>query len=317
MSQYADWSQFRQALIQMHRSQRYAQAAAVLKAEGTNYPDEAHTVYFWRMCFSALSGDGADALATFERALNEGMFFGESMLRDDPDLILLRGNPAFEALLARNDKYRADVEAQQQPYRVDFAPAESGSTPPLLVALHGNTSNVRWHIPRWRAAAQLGWFVTLPQSSQAAGPDKFVWDNLARTEREISEHLAALRAGTALDPHRTVLGGFSMGAQIAPWLVLTGRVNARGFIALGPFIPKDVLDSWQPHLQTAAARGIRGFIVIGDHDAPCLPGALALQQAMLDHGAACELRRYPELEHEFPPDWDAVLPQALAFVAPA
>ena len=41
---------------------------------------------------------------------------------------------------------------------------------------------------RWGPAVSRGWLLGLPQSSQVAGPDMFVWDEREWAAREVQAH---------------------------------------------------------------------------------------------------------------------------------
>jgi predicted esterase len=236
-------------------------------------------------------------------------------LRRDPDVASLQGRPDYEVLVGRNMAALEQLKVDIKPYRIDLLPEEpTGQAMPLLVTLHANGSNAEANRHHWNVPTAHGWMVTMPQSTQPGGRNTFVWDDVDQAVADVLGHVQEVSAHHRVDAERVVLGGFSKGGQIAPLLALTGKIPARGFVVLGPYVPLAVLESWTPMIQSAAQKGLRGYVVIGEEDRPCLPLALALHQAMVDSGAACKLRRYPGLEHEYPADWETVLMDALTFI---
>jgi len=314
MSEYASFQELGRRMRALYDEKAYAEGLAMLEREAPHYPEQETRLNFWLMCFATLAGQPGRALSLFETALERGLWFPRAFLRNDPDLAALQGDTEFERLVGINEERVQVAEADVRPYREVLAPA--AGTPPggLLVALHANASNVALQVDHWRPATRAGWTVLLPQSTQISGQDTYVWDDRAWAFREVLEHLGQVAEAQAFAPAQRVVGGFSMGGQLAPDLVLSGALPARGFICMGPYIPEDVFERWEAAFESAAARGVRGFILIGDLDAHCVPGAEGLYQRMLAHGMRCEIRRYLGLDHEFPSDFDRVLLEALAFM---
>jgi acetyl esterase/lipase len=109
-----------------------------------------------------------------------------------------------------------------------------------------------------------------------------------------------------------VLGGFSMGGGLAVWLALTGAIKAQGFILVGPWVPD--MDQLVPLMETNEARGSHGTILVGENDEPCFEISLTLAEQLKGHGIRCELEVYPDLAHEYPPDFEVVLARALEYI---
>ena len=111
-----------------------------------------------------------------------------------------------------------------------------------------------------------------------------------------------------------MLGGFSMGGGLAIQMAVTGAVSASGFIVVGPYLSDLAL--LEPYLDAAAARGLRGYIVMGQLEAPEGQELIRRIPPFLgEHGIPCELDEQPDLAHSFPDDFDQVLDRALTFLA--
>jgi phospholipase/carboxylesterase len=82
--------------------------------------------------------------------------------------------------------------------------------------------------------------------------------------RQLGELHDEMRQRTGIDPARTVLGGFSMGAVMSYALGLgAGRPVPAGILAFSGFIP--TVEGWRADL--AARRRLRAFIAHGRRDA--------------------------------------------------
>ncbi len=301
-------------MFALYTAGRYAEALDLVTREASRFPGEAWRLSQWRVCLASRAGDTAQANRILQAALDEGLWYAEERLRFDDDLKPLQGNPEFERLVARSVERGARAQAEARPELITLPP--EGKAPragyPLLVALHGNTESAATSAPFWQPATARGWLVALPQSSQIVGSGAYVWDDQALGAREVQAHYEALTAGHAVDPRRFVIAGFSMGARLAAWLALQQTIPARGFVAVGPWVPE--IDSWMPIVQGAKGLGLRGTIIVGDRDDDCFTGAEALAGLLDTEGIACDLQVISGLGHDYPADFPARLERALKAV---
>jgi predicted esterase len=164
----------------------------------------------------------------------------------------------------------------------------------------------------WESAVQQGWFVALPQSSQIYAPGTYTWNDWEWAQQEVCERYRALCKEYPIDPQRVVLAGFSQGGGLALWLGLSGAIQARGLILVGPFL--DEIDQIVPFLETRVPPGLRVYLVAGQRDRYCHGIAQQLAALLPNYGIVCQLDDYPDLEHSFPVDFEKKLPEALSFV---
>jgi acetyl esterase/lipase len=109
-----------------------------------------------------------------------------------------------------------------------------------------------------------------------------------------------------------VLGGFSMGGGLAVWLALTGAIKTQGLVLVGPWVPD--MDQLVSLMQKDEARRLRSTIIVGENDEPCFETSLTLAKHLKAHGVPCHLEVYPDLAHEYPPDFEVVLARALGYI---
>jgi predicted esterase len=187
---------------------------------------------------------------------------------------------------------------------------------PLIFFLHSNTDNPRANLPHWQGAAADGWLLALPQSSRAMWAGAYVWGEHEAAAKELQDRYAQLTEQYPVDSGRVALAGFSMGAEIALYMALSGRIKSGGFILLGPGGPfMDDLKLWQPLIEQAAGSGLSGTIIMGLADETIPQANVRELAAMLnDHDIPTELEEHPELAHEYPPDFEVSLSNALDFI---
>jgi predicted esterase len=303
--------QFEQEFVRLCGEGAYAEAYALVTREAGRFPDWAQGSYYnWRMCTACLMGERDLALGIFEEALAAGHWYDEVGLREDTDLAALQGLPEFQRLVAISLERRDQALAQAQPLLQIFEPQGRAQPYPLLLALHGNHSNLAESARYWRLAVEHGWLVAAPQSSQVMGRGTYGWNDRDWAVREIEGHLAAVRERYALDPARFVVAGFSMGGGRAAWLALSGTLPARGFIGVGAYLTE--LDSLIPMME--AGRGLRAYLVASQRDETCYAIAQKLSALLLAQGIPCALELHPDLGHDFPPEFERSLVAALEFV---
>jgi predicted esterase len=309
------FSQLLTQAAQLYQSGEYAEALDLITREAGRFPTEARRTYFWRVCMASLIDETQLALRLLEEAVATGLWYPETQLREDPDLLRLQGVPQFEQLAELCRQRQAEAQAQAVPTLTVLEPEGDCRDAPLLLALHGNNQNAESSVAFWRSAVSSGWLLALPQSSQASGPDIYVWNDRDWALREIQAHYARLREQYAVDPNRVVVAGFSMGGEVAIWLALTGAIQVRGFVAVGPGGPyTQEPDNWAPLIEAGREQGLCGYLVVGEQDIFCYSGTQALATLLSLHDVPYELEVHPRLGHEFPPEFEQSLSRALQFI---
>jgi pimeloyl-ACP methyl ester carboxylesterase len=303
--------------VELYMAEDYVGAFDLVTAGLEQFPQNRRFVQGLRAMLAVRAGQQDTSLAILHELIDEsGGWFGGRFWQDE-DFDALRENAEFVRLHALSDERMNAAQAGVKPELTVFEPPDTSSTPPpLLLALHGNSSSVFWHQGHWRPAAERGWLVALPQSSQLAGHDTqdqlaYSWDHEPTVDREIRDHYAALRGRFAGD--RVVIAGFSRGAENAVRLALQGLVPARGFIAVCPGGPYSMEpELWDMVISAAAGRTVRGWVIMGGQD-HFAEGTNALVDKLRAAGLAVELSVYDDMGHDYPPDFQACLPEMLAF----
>jgi hypothetical protein len=295
----------------------FAQACDLITAGLPAFPDNTRYLQSMQSMLLACLKQTGPALDLL-RELIEGGYFLSDLEWNDGDFDSIREYPEFLRLRALSDQNMAAVQESARPALSTLVPNGGKKPLPLLMVLHGNRSTVARHRAPWLPAVESGWLVALPQSSQLAGLDSigqpaYSWNDDSIVDWEIGEHLGTLRQDYHFDAGRVVIGGFSRGAENAIRLVLTGQVDARGFIAVcpgGPYTGDP--EHWTPIIEAGKKRGARGTIITGGQDHHSAPNTLILIERLRAAGIACEHFNYPDLGHAYPPDFADRLPEILA-----
>jgi len=309
---FMTFAEFRSSVFQHYFAGRYAQALAVLDQHAGNFPDQQGPILNWRACVQALTGQTDQALNTLQMAVDRGIWYEPQQLRSDTDLAALQGHPYFERIVAYcAEQYNLAKLAARPELRI-IPPAEDTPRPhPLLLAIHGRSSNAAETAAYWQALAGQGWLVALPQSSQVTQMDGYGWDDLDLAESELVAHLEHLRAEHPIDPNRIILGGFSQGGGLAVYLTVGGKLRTRGFIAVAPYLRSVdfLMDTDFPSLPLQP----RGWMITGGLDQD---GGLfqKIETLLQKQNIPYQRKNYPDLGHEYPPDFATTWEQALEFI---
>jgi len=317
MTEYTSFDEVSRKFIEYHGKEEHQQAAYdMLTDAAPSFPDRTYLLYNWRYCAAALLGKPDLALEIFQKAIDDGFWWSEEYLRTDEDLKSLQDLPAFNRLVDASEKQYRLAQSKAAPVALSLdLPAQSTEPLPLLLALHGNSSNAQDSVSFWASGVEQGCLTVLLQSSQVIGPNAYVWDDFESAAKEMQDHYAGLVEEYQIDTERTVIGGFSKGGEMAIWATLMDTIPVRGFIAVcpgGPYI-RDI-DQWLPILESNQGwTEKRGYFVVGEND-QSVENIKALHKMFISKGLACELVIVPGIAHDFSADFDQTLAQALEYL---
>lgn len=307
---------YNQAIVHIQAGE-YEAALKLLTEEGGRFPDERINVEYLRSCAAVRVGQTPLALEILQTLLSDGIWFSEHILRNSPSYAPLQRTPEFELLVKGHLQLRGET-AGESGFETAVPPEGTPTPYPLLLAMHGNGSSAANEIDAWGTAAQQGWLVAVAQSSQIlwAGARSSIWTDHETAAREIHTYYDQVSREYPLDPTHLVLAGFSMGGEIALWLTLHGEFPARGFVLVGPGGGDiDNPEAWQPLIESAASRGLRGVIFLGEADNTVPHDHIQTITNMLNEGGIpCQLIRIPDIRHEFPADFGERMAEALKWI---
>jgi predicted esterase len=297
----------------------YAEGLALATSALADFPEQLPTINYWRMCFAARMNDTPAANLILDNTLAEGIWYSEMILRQSPSLAGLQEEETFERLVDVSLKMQASDATAQLPILVTRPENLCGAGDdacPAIVFLHGNQDSAGANLPYWGQLSNSGWLVALPQSRMALWSGAYAWADFDSAAEQIEAQYRQLAENYSLDPSRIVLGGFSMGAEAALALALSGRIHCHGFVLLGPGGPfMDDLTEWEALLDEAEGRELRGYVITGDDD-DTIPHAhvRTLVQRLNKRGFHTQHETFGNLGHEYPANWEETLETALAYI---
>lgn len=281
-------------VIAFYTEHRYDEGVALLRAAAPELPHWRADLAHMAACLLAAAGRPEQALAELRSAFDAGAWWHRRILVDDDDLAPLRDLPGFADLVERSHARATAADAATRPPLVR---RPAGAARGLLVALHGAGEDADEAAANWSPAADAGFVVVAPDSSQRNTPTYHSWPDAAAGMRDIAAALAGLPADDRRLP--LVAAGFSAGGrQAILWALAGDPGRAAHFVAVAPAIGPDHLDP--ARVAGAVARGVAGTVVLGERDDDVRDGALAAIDGLRRAGLRCDLDLIPDLDHTFP-----------------
>ena len=303
----------------LHQAQEFAAALELANQGLVEFPEERMMLDYWRITMSARIGQTSQAKQLLKKALDEGRWYGETLLRKSPSLLALQEDEDYQELVQTSlALYWQDQHLPLLTLRPQGR-CQAGEAPcPLLIGLHSNFSNAQDSVEIWSNVATAGWLVAVPQSSQGMWKNAYVWNDRDLAVEEVRKHYASLTEKYACDPQRLIIAGHSLGGETALWVALTQAIPARAFIAYGPGGPlMDELDELEKLVREYSAReysgpALRGYIIIGELDRSIPQDNIShLVQILNEAGISCKLGVIPAAAHDYVPEVGVALRAAI------
>jgi predicted esterase len=292
--------QLRERIFDLYAQQRWQDALGLIEQQAphVDVPAQAASIVFWRACFLARSGHPDEAIQALQGGMERGFWWSELRLRNDHDLKTLQGKPAFEKVV--EECVNRHRQAEQTPGEKSRIVAEPSGTPPypVLLALHGYSSNAVMTLPDWSPLAEHGWLVAALQSSQVAEMDGYHWVNAERTRDEVRYHLDALSASVELDRDRLAIAGFSNGGRAALTLGLTQAIPARWVVSVGG----SLLDETLATVDWSTGHMPRSLAIVGEFDAGRVDRIRDQVHTFHEHGVDATFQLVSGIGHSVPDD---------------
>ena len=302
------YAQLMNRALELLDEEKPEEAYEFMKEEGpkAEYANPAQ-VYNFTYCVAAICGKTEEAMGLLKEAVyTKGYWYDYEYLMEDEDLEPLRQMSEFATVanLCR-ERQEAAVAAAKPVLEEDGL--EAGK--PFLMVLHGDQQNAKLTAPYWQAAKEAGCGLCFAQSSQIQVSDGYLWDDEEIAAAEIKSHWAAMEAKGMKDG---ILCGFSSGGRAAFYAAVSGAIAPKGLILMAPWLPE--LDEWTEDLSKLKEAGTAVYLCCGDADEDCFEDTETLFEILDDQGIDVDFNLVPDLDHDYPENFDKILKDALSFV---
>lgn len=293
-------------MVALYHQKRFEEALQLIEGHLNSFPQQAARLTFWRMCFLSLIGRSGEALTVFQQGLDAGLWW-HAELFSDPDLNAVRDMPAFKRLMGvSQERYEEEQAHIERDHTVLQPEPPSPRQYPLLITLHGRNGNQESDLAQWDLARQRGWLVLSAQSTQPVFQGAYHWDNPEQGFADLRFYYDQVAQQYPIDPHRTLIAGFSQGSGMAIYTALTRSLPVRGFIGIGTWWA----DANQLDIQQEQ---VRGYFITGEKD-HTLERAREIQEVLRKNNVEFAEEVHADLGHEFSSDFGASFDKAIHFI---
>lgn len=304
------------ASMQAHlERENFADGLELLDQQAANFPSHVARMSLWRIALLAGVGETTAATEMLERALENGVWYSEKLLRTTAPLETLAGVEEFERLVSVSVQMQLADPASAMPLIAVHAEGQcqSENNPcPLLLFLHDKEETPQEHLHHWRSVPTMGWLLAMPQSVQALWAGAYTWEDTQVAQEQITMHYDDLRAGYQLDSSQLVLGGKGAGAQLALKIAASDRIPASGLVLYQP--GGDMVHQparWETHIAQASENAMRVVIIADDTIAQQLD---ILTGYFDEHKLAYKVGTFPATAEAYPQGFENSLSNALDFL---
>jgi hypothetical protein len=267
-------------VMPLYLRHRYADALAYVRATAGDLP-----------ALRSETAHLAACLLELRSAYDEGGWWARELLEGDDDLAALSSLDGFAALVEAADR-RCREAPRTTMKTVVLGSAEGART--LLVALHGAGSDGPHTASFWQPLAADGVVLVAPTTWQRTTPAYRAWNDATTSWGDVSDLPLPVVA-------RTVVGGFSGGGrQAMQWATDPRDLVPDAFLTVCPSIDGNRLN--RSALPAAAARGVRGHLLLGGEDPSC-EGAIAAADVLRAEGIEVTIDVVEGLSHDYPADF--------------
>ena len=273
-------------------------------------------IYNFRYSIASEAGLEELALQIMREAIVEkGFWYQYNYLIKDEDLKSLSKYKEFAELLDICKKRESEAKRNEKPNLKIIVPDKMNEQYKhhLIIALHGDQENIEITEDYWISCIDKNYLLALPQSSQIQFSEGYEWKDIEKGSRELKEHYESILEKHNIDSDNIIIGGFSAGGRVALYSILKDIIQVKGFILVAPWLPE--IDKWAPLLDKIREKGIKGYVVCGDKDDDCYECTRRLTNLLGSKKISYELKIFKGLDHDYPGNFNEILPKAIEFIS--
>ena len=280
-----------------------------------DFPSKQYQTGYWLAILYSRSGQLEKAVNILKETVESGIWWSPELLLTKRELQALNQFTEFHSILAQCQEAYKKALAQSHPdYFIHVPKQQSNEKMPLILSIHWRKGNANDFSRYWLYSNLIEKFIfAFPQSSQICGTHDYCWDNRELAEKELIELYQKIKQNNSIDEKQVVITGASQGGRLAIDLVLSERIQSKGFIAVIPAI--DRAEEYEELIKKASKNHIhmKGVLVTGTKD-PFFKQTKKLYELCLSYDFPCAIEIQDGVGHAFPDHFEAILNKAIQFI---
>jgi predicted esterase len=310
-----DFMEFRNKVYNLYLEGKYSEALEIAEKAYARFKDEISKTSYWLACLNSVLRKEDKAIEILTNSLNNGVWWSPKLLEGERDLDPVRNREEFKEILKKCSSIFREKQKESKPERLVFYPDkfDRETKYPLFVALHWKGGNAEEFSKYWKFVLKRGYILLVPQSSQLNGTNAYCWDDWEKAKKEVISHIIEIKERHNLIEDSIIIAGASQGASIGiiNFALENTSPNIKRFIAVIPSIVD--VSFLIPLLKNGIQKGVKGYIIAGEKD-NFTKSIKDLYSEMEKAGLQCKLTIVTGLGHDFPPNFDIYLDEALDYV---
>ena len=309
---YQDYPEAEKIVLELEKQGRYGEAIEILESINGNFPAyqydlDRELVYLYKE-----TGQFEKCLNIWKNGHRQGRYYFINLRSPRyENFVDLKGIKEIE--LRDKELREQDNQNSQTIYEIQLPDNYSTDKKyPLLIVLHGGGSSIERARTNWQSSMlSRDYIVAYIQSYLHFELDTYGWPvGDSRIDNDLQNIYIKICDKYPIDQSQIIAGGISNGGSCAVYLALNNILPISGFIGVCPGQPRDFSDE---KAQSAAERGLRGYILGGEND-----NLLERQQNMVESfkkaGLEHEFVIIEGMGHEYPADFSERLNTALNYL---
>jgi len=249
-----------------------------------------------------------------EAVLEKGYWYSYDYLLEDEDLDPLREHKIFDEIKRVCKERELKAKEQAKPFKKVLTPDNNkkDEKSSLLMALHGNQSNIKIAEKYWKKALKLNNIVGLIQSSRIEFSDAYAWSDIDLGTEELKTHLKEIKNNYNIDEDNIILGSFSAGARVILGSINKDYINPRGLILVGPWLPE--VDNYDEIYEKLKEQNIKLYIICGTKDQDCFEGCNKFVNKLNEYEIKNYYDKIAGLKHDYPDNFKEKLKSGFDYI---
>jgi predicted esterase len=309
----SDYSNFEKQLQELNNKKSYSEAIQLVLSVWDRFPEKRFQLtkelsYLYRQ-----TGDLQKCMETWEYGNSQGFFY--CLHPEIPMYKTFSDNERFKKISEVDLELRKQANQNSKMTYQLVLPEhmQAGKYYPLVMILHGGSSNIEQEMKHWHSPFLKDSCLTaFIQSYRRFDSDTYGWmGNDPRAMADLADIFQKISREYSVDKSKVVMAGISAGALVAIETAFAQKFSVSGFLGICPDIKPEKFDSQM--VATAGKTGLSGIMICGEKD-PRLENQKRTSEKFAQWGFPHRSIVIDGLGHWYPDNFPEVIDSSLSHI---